>query len=244
MRKIDLAIRGGGVKVTAIGVLKAFEEEGIKATTFSGSSMSAIIATLAALGTPADEILYLFKKFVVVYSKANRLEGGKGSCIIEETVNEQCGYKTFKDVDRPLFIVANQGGLWDTKLFLFSKETTPNVTLGEACRASSSFPIAYERYKLKIGSETKKFYDGGMARNPWIPEGSNNLSVLCTFRKNKVNLKSRYKEAWMIPEEQADFIIQPYVGKMGTFGTPDDIQLAATLGYIEAKKRMAELMEC
>lgn len=241
MKKVHLGIRGGGVKTPAIGVMKAFEESNIEIASYSGASIGAVLATLGALETPSDEVLHLVKKFVSEYSAANRLKGGKGSYIIEETVNKQCNYMRFRDLQKPLFITANMGGLWNTKMFIFSKETTPDVTLGEACRASSSFPIAYERYSLNIGQDKIKFFDGGMVRNPFIPDTSD-VTVLATFRKSKTNTKSRYRGAWMLPEEQADFVIKPYLAKMGSFGTPDDIQMSSELGYYETIKRLDGLL--
>lgn len=77
MKKIFFAIRGGGVKTPAIGVMKAFEENSISIAAYSGTSIGAILATLGAVETPPDEILYLVKKFVTDYSEANRLRGGK-----------------------------------------------------------------------------------------------------------------------------------------------------------------------
>ncbi len=242
MKNVHLGIRGGGVKTPGIGVMKAFAENNIEIKSYSGASIGAVLATLGAVNTPPDEILYLVKKFVVAYSDASIVRGGKGSYIIEETVNKQCKNLCFKDLKKPLFITANKGGIWNTKMFLFSKETTPTVTLGEACRASCSFPFLYERYSLKIGEDKVKFFDGGMVSNPWIP-CTQNVTVLATFRRNKTNMKSRYKEAWMLSEEQADFVIKPYLGKIGSLGTPDDIQMTSDLGYYETLRNLDSLLE-
>lgn len=245
MKKINLCTRGGGVKSgTAIGVLYAFREAGIEISRFSGTSIGAVIMTLAALETPVEEIYRLLKKYVVEYSNASRFQGGKGSAIIESSINEQCNYRKFKDIDKPLYIPANIGGLWNTKAFVFSQETTPDVTVGEACRASCSFPIMYEHYNVQISGEKVKCWDGGMVMNPYIPNKSDNeISVVVSFRKNKANMKSRYVKAWLLPEKQADLLIKPYVGQMGTVGTPDDIELATLLGYRETKKHMKTLKE-
>lgn len=247
MKKVTLAIRGGGVKTPAIGVLQAFEESHIEVARVSGTSMGAVIATLVAVDTPADEIDYLFKKYVVDYSNACILTGGKGSQIIEDTVNEQCNFLKLKDIKKPLYIAANQGGLWNTRPFIFSKETTPEVTVGEACRASCSFPFLYERYGIKIAGKKIKFFDGGMAMNPYIPEKEGDtVSVLSTFQKSKDNMKSRYKNAWLLPEEEADFLIKPYIGKMGSLGTEKDIELSRLLGYretMEQKENLLKLLE-
>lgn len=239
MKKINLAIRGGGVKVPAIGVMKALEEEKVEISTYSGTSIGAIIATLGATGTSADEILEQVKNFVIQYSEASRLKGGKGSQIIEDTVDNYCGNIKFKDLSKELYIAANQGSLLFPKEFVFSKKTTPEVSLGEACRASCSFPVAYEHYHMQINGKNYKFWDGGMCTNPVIP--SDGFTVLATFKKQKENLNSRYVNAWKLPETQADFVVKPKV-YMGTLGTPEDIILASASGYAEAKDKMEELL--
>lgn len=239
MKKINLAIRGGGVKVPAIGVMKALEEEKVEISTYSGTSIGAIIATLGATGTSADEILEQVKNFVIQYSEASHLKGGKGSQIIEDTINNYCGNIKFKDLSKELYIAANQGSLLFPKEFVFSKKTTPEVSLGEACRASCSFPVAYEHYHMQINGKNYKFWDGGMCTNPVIP--SDGFTVLATFKKQKENLNSRYVNAWKLPETQADFVVKPKV-YMGTFGTPEDIILASASGYAEAKDKMEELL--
>ena len=179
------------------------------------------------------------KNFVIQYSEASRLKGGKGSQIIEDTVDNYCGNIKFKDLSKELYIAANQGSLLFPKEFVFSKKTTPEVSLGEACRASCSFPVAYEHYHMQINGKNYKFWDGGMCTNPVIP--SDGFTVLATFKKQKENLNSRYVNAWKLPETQADFVVKPKV-YMGTFGTPEDIILASASGYAEAKDKMEELL--
>lgn len=240
MKKINIAIRGGGVKVPAVGVLKVLEEENIIINCYSGTNIGAIIATLAAVNASANEIEKLLKEFVVIYSNESRLKCGKGSKVIESTVNGYCNNMRFKDLEKELVIAANKGGFLHPKIFAFSKETTPNVTLGEACRASCSFPIVYEHYHMRINGKKHKFWDGGMIANPILPkEGFN---IVCSFKKYKTNWNSRYINAWKKPEEQADFLIKPYVGNIGMFGTPQDIEETSQLGYVEAKKQMKQLL--
>ena len=65
MKKIILAIRGGGVKVPSIGVMKAMEEERIEISAYSGTSIGAIIATLGAIGATSNEILTQVQKYVL-----------------------------------------------------------------------------------------------------------------------------------------------------------------------------------
>lgn len=246
MKKVIFCIRGGGVKAgSSVGAMKVLEENKIEISEFSGTSIGGIVAALAAIGTPTTEILDLLKQWVVIFSESNRLAEGKGSSIIEEAMNKQCEYRKFKDVETPLYIAANCGGLWNTKPFIFNKWNSPDVTLGEACRASSSFPICYERYNLVVNGKRMRFWDGGMAMNPFLPDAGygEKVRICSSFRKNKVNYMSRYKWAWMAPENNAEITLLPYVGKMGSFGTPQDIELAYIAGYNETQKRIGEILE-
>lgn len=231
MKKAVICSRGGGVKsATAIGALLALKEANIEISKYSGTSIGAVIMSLAASGIPEEKVHQLFLEYVEIYSNASRTRGGKGSLVIEQTVNEKCRGLRFKDLDKPLYISANAGGLWFTRPFVFCKETTPEVTLGEACRASSSFPIVYEHYKMD--SLEEKFWDGGMAINPFVPPITDEeRSIVVSFRKKKINYKTRYLKAWLEPEKKCDILIKPYVGEMGTLGDRRDIEHACLCGY-------------
>lgn len=235
--KISLCIRGGGVKsAVAVGVLKAMEESGIEIAGFSGTSIGSVIAALAAYGKTSDEICSLLKKYVILYSNATRIRGGDGeSSIIENTINNECNNITFSELDNNLFITANSGGLLRTMLFVFSKETTPNITLGQACRASCSFPGLFRRCKIIVNGKKKHFLDGGMILNPYIPpKEENRTSVFLSFKTPSDTRKSYYSTARLQPEKNADRIIKPYVGFMKTLGDTDDVTMAMRLGYCEA----------
>ena len=55
---IGLALSGGGVKgATHIGVLQALEENEVKISTISGTSIGSIVASLYAMGYTTDEML-------------------------------------------------------------------------------------------------------------------------------------------------------------------------------------------
>ena len=61
--KLGLCLAGGGIKGAAhIGVLKAFEERGIKIDMISGASSGSIVATLFAVGYNTSEIYNFFKR--------------------------------------------------------------------------------------------------------------------------------------------------------------------------------------
>lgn len=244
--KMTLCIRGGGVKsAVAVGVLKILEESsGIEIAGFSGTSIGSVIAALAAAGKKSEDILEFLKENVTLFSNTTRIRGGNGdSIVIEKAIDNELNNITFSELHNNLFVTANSGGLLRTKLFVFSKETTPNITLGQACRASCSFPGLFRRCKIKVNDKIMYFFDGGMVSNPYIPEINDTKSVLVSFTKGKTKSYSYYRKAFLMSEEKADIIIKPHVGNLGTLGTQNDINTAFIIGYININARNYFLQE-
>ena len=227
MIRVSLGIRGGGVKSAAsIGVLSALEEKGIKISEITGDSMGAVIAALYATGNNVERIMELFMEYSTIFSNATRLREGTGSEIIEKRINLDCKNKKMGDTDIPLTISANVGGLLCPKPYYFTSETTPCVPLGVACRASSSFPFLYEHYKYG----KQKFWDGGMVANPPIPQKSEDtIFILSSFAIKKK--RKLYRKGMKEAEREADIILRPNLLEMKTLGNPEDVKLAAKLGY-------------
>lgn len=246
MKKLQLGIRGGGVKsLTSIGVLEALCEYDIKVSEISGTSIGSVVASLFGVGKTPEEIFKLFKESLVeLYTSATRIKGGKGSSVIEQSVNAICDNKTLGDTEIPIIISSNIGGFIYTCPFIFSQLHTPDVTLGSACRASSSFPFLYERYSSIVNGRKLKFYDGGMVANPAVPiKNEEEIFVLSTFQKKKENTRSMYANAWMRPEKYADVIIKPSIANLKTLGKPADVETAFMLGYSAAKKKIKQIKE-
>lgn len=126
MAKLGLALSGGGAKGAAhIGVLQAFEEEGISIDYISGTSSGSIVSCLYACGYTPYEILSMFKvycKFMADYDKSipfklgSMLFSGKINIKgfakgdnLEATVYKYCKLKkitNISDVKMPLAIPA------------------------------------------------------------------------------------------------------------------------------------------
>ncbi len=70
MNSVGLACTGGGTKALSnLGVIKAFEELGIKISAISGTSIGSCIAVLYAVGYSVDEILEQMKYYTIQYPK-------------------------------------------------------------------------------------------------------------------------------------------------------------------------------
>ncbi len=248
---VFLAIRGGGIKsASAIGILKFLEEENIEIKAVSGASLGSIIAALIADGYDAKTILDLFLKYNKVFTKAAKVLGGRGSIIVEETMNKVLGHKDFNDLEKPLYINASTGNKpSNVEAVSFNSQKTPDVNVGIACRASSSIPIIYGPYKVKTKDQTVTFWDGGYSGgNPLIP--STDLPVLyCNFttaltRKNEKNPVKNWHLTPIYSEMTANFVVKPDLNKIGMFdgilGTKKDMIEAAHRGYKAAKTTLSK----
>ena len=120
--KIGLALSGGGVKgATHIGVLQALEENEVKISTISGTSIGSIVASLYAMGYTTDEMLKLFKyfaktilktdpKYLISNIRTKRSILGEGIIsgqAIEDAINECAKLKNIKyikDIAMPIAI--------------------------------------------------------------------------------------------------------------------------------------------
>ena len=184
--KIGLALSGGGVKGAAhIGVLKALEENNIKASVIAGTSIGSIVASLYAMGYTSDEMLKLFQYFSksilkadprYLFSNIRTTKSILGNGLISgeaiEEIMKECarlkGYKYIKDIPMPISIPTVD--IKTRKKYVFTNKKIDedcyisNIEIGKAVRASCSYPGLF----APLEYEGKIFVDGGVLNN--IPE--------------------------------------------------------------------------
>ncbi|MCI9177308.1 MAG: hypothetical protein HFJ28_01730 [Clostridia bacterium] len=120
--KIGLALSGGGVKGAGhIGAIKALEENNIKISAVSGTSIGSIVASLYAMGYNADEMIKLFHyfaknmlktdpKYFVSNIRSTKSLFGSGMIsgeAIEEAINECAklkGISNIQEIKMPIAI--------------------------------------------------------------------------------------------------------------------------------------------
>lgn len=192
--KLGICLSGGGVKGAAhIGVLKAFEEEGVTFDYLSGTSSGSIVATLAAVGYHPEEIYKLFKQYCkkIKYVELNKIVKGITGLIFErkiaidglnsgeqikEIIEEACykkGIKNIKEIKKNLIIPSVD--LYNGKVYIFSSkinrstysnelEYVYDIPIGTAVQASCSYPGIFSPCQYK----KTKLIDGGIRENiPW-----------------------------------------------------------------------------
>lgn len=194
MNNIGICFAGGGVKgVAHIGVLKAFEEEGVNFEYISGTSSGSIVATLYACGYSAEEIYKLFKKyckqikyvdginiiktiFGLIFERKIIIDGLTNGNKIKKIVDIACrekGIRNINQIQKNLIIPTVD--LYDGKLYVFSSKSNRTVysnnikyiyecEIGKIVQASCSYPGIFSPCKYK----NTKLIDGGIRENvPW-----------------------------------------------------------------------------
>lgn len=193
----NLAVEGGGVKGVAYpGALQVLESNGVlpKIEKVAGTSAGSIVAALIALGyTPMEmQALMLdldFRQFEDgsplggperFFRKFGWFEGDYFLEWMQCRVNEKTGNPnaTFADLRadpakyNDLYVLSTD--LSRRRSQVFSYETSPDLPVAEAVRASMSIPLFFEAYSIdddlfgSIGERGQKqdlFVDGGVLDN-------------------------------------------------------------------------------
>lgn len=194
MDNLGICFAGGGVKGAAhIGVLKAFEEEGINFEYISGTSSGSIVAALYACGYSSEEIYKLFKRyckqikyvdginiiktiFGLIFKRKIIIDGLTNGNKIQKIIDVACkekGISNINQIKKNLIIPAVD--LYDGKLYAFSSKNNRTIysnnikyiydcEIGKIVQASCSYPGIFSPCKYK----NTKLIDGGIRENvPW-----------------------------------------------------------------------------
>lgn len=185
--ELALVLSGGGAKgAFHLGALKFFEEENIKISAYSGTSIGSIISCSHASGVKAADILEIFKsKEIKKVIKFNYFK--KALMKIDATQNivkDLFPIQNIEDIKKPVFI--NAYDIKNKQMHYFSKGNIIDL-----CTASSALvpffkPIKYHGMTL---------IDGGLIDNipvkPFINQDYKILSidVMPRYKKtDKINL--------------------------------------------------------
>lgn len=247
---VILLIRGGGVKsASAIGTIKALEDNNIPIVAVSGTSIGAIPAALLACGYKSDEILNIFIEYNNKLRKSSELMGGRGSVEIEINMYKLIGNMSFSSTRIPCYINATDGTLIHGEPFVFCNEVTPNYPLAKACRASASFPFFYKPFKTIINGNEFSFIDGGVTENTFIPDDKKHIIICTSFRseREKRILNKKRLHHWektpYVAEKYADISLIPELENMNTTGSENDILKAYYLGYETTNSIIEKLLK-
>lgn len=190
--RIGLALGGGAAKGLAhIGVLKAFEEEGVRIACISGTSIGALVASYYAFGKPVDEIMAigqnLHLKKVMNFTLKKR--GFFSTDGIREMIERDLGKVRIEDALIPLAICTTD--IVTGEQVIFQKGD-----LASAVCASVAVPGLF----VPVQIDNRLLVDGGIVENvPVSPLEKMGAGILVAIDLNGVK---RYPE----PDDVMDVI--------------------------------------
>ena len=153
--KIGLTISGGGTRGFAgIGVIKAFEENGIKFDFVSGTSVGSFVASAYACGKSANEMI----EFAKTVKKNDLIKGilpfGNDSANIENLAKRLIGDVEFKNLKIPFKCVA-------VDLYTGNEMVLEQGSVAKAVSASCAVPFVFK----PVAMDDKSLVDGGLLNN-------------------------------------------------------------------------------
>ena len=276
--KIGIALSGGGIRGLAhAGVLKALKENGINIDIIGGTSAGSMVASLYAIGYEPDEICECFKEnsnkiigsknfniFSGIKSFMNRNTSGlKKGENIEKVFNMLAKNKnidTISNIKMPIVIPTVD--IKDSKEYVFTnniplnendsyKKYITEIGVGEAVRASSSFPAVFNLCNI----QKHAFIDGGALDNVPVEEvrkqGADKVLAV-KFEEDKIDENSNMMDIVMktidimgsnIAQknlEKSDYVLKINTGKIGLLDGKN-IEKCFYYGYEAVNNNIAQI---
>ncbi len=207
----NLVFAGGGVKSYAyLGALKVLEENGTLANieNVAGSSAGSLYAIFVGLNFSVQEIQQAIdaldtSKEIATSSQYERMErfftkyglytGDQNVEILSQIIEKKTGCRdiTFRDIHDTASVNDYKNmymttvDLSENKLIILSYETTPDMKLVDAVRASASYPIMYTPF---IDQESHYYVDGGLLNNYPINLFSQEIENTCIYNPETLGI--------------------------------------------------------
>lgn len=244
--RLGVALGSGGAKGAAlVGMLKAFEEAGVKFDIVAGTSIGSIVGGFLSLGYNSTDMLGLVKQYGMTDPKKLLIYKVKGASL-DKMLAEMLGEKGFNETLLPFCAVAtdiNSGEEVDIR----------SGSLSVAMAASSAIPPMFK----PVGRKNRKLVDGAFVNA--VPADvvkkmgadvviSLNLTHVATNSVGKATLDAMYpgngvKEGDRLHqmEEYSDYVLTP---DLTAFNTSDvgAFEQMYSIGYRTAKEKMPEIL--
>ena len=155
--RIGVALGGGAARgIAHIGVLQAFEEDGVDISYISGTSIGALVASYYAFGKSIEEIKAVGKEldFTSVIGLSLQKKGLFSTRAMEKMIVKDLGEVNIEDANIPLAICA-------TDISTGEQVVLKQGNLAKAVCASAAVPGVF--VPVEIGGRT--LVDGGISEN-------------------------------------------------------------------------------
>ena len=181
MKKIGISLSGGGSRgIVHIGILKAFDEAGIKISMMSGASAGAIVGLFYCSGYSPDNIMEIIRetKLIKYVRPAISLQGLLRLESIIEIFNKYIRHDSFEALKIPLIVSATNVNKGTNALF-------SDGSLIRSVLASCAVPVIFK--PIKIGDDS--YIDGGVLNNLPVEPLIGQCDVIVASNCNPVSEK-------------------------------------------------------
>lgn len=156
IKKIGLALGGGGARgFSYIGVMRAFEEAGIKFDYIAGTSIGSIFGAMLAYGKSSDELEQIAKTIKVKDIRKSKIPLVPSSTeAIEELIKSVVGDINIEDLSIPFCAVA-------VDMLTGQEIILTKGNLAKSLAGSCAVPAVFQAVEF----EDKLLFDGGLQNN-------------------------------------------------------------------------------
>lgn len=229
--QVGLALSGGAARgIAHLGVLKAFDEIGIKVDIISGVSSGAIAGVFYAAGFSPEEILQLVKE-LRIYRIMRPAFGQIG--ILHQDEVEKLYIKhlgadaTFEELKIPVIISATEMNEGVTAYFSSGNLIKPLI-------ASSAVPVLYR----PVAYNGMLLNDGGLLNNMPIDPLEGNCDIKIGVHTNPVNHQARITTLRSMIERTVHLAInnnvKPRIPQCDFFIEPQDLKYYRLMSFSKA----------
>ena len=182
-KNINLVLSGtGALYPVHVGAVCALKDMGYNIKAIAGTSGGAIVATAVAGGVSRDKLQRRFIDFNpwnFLFQDGNIFSKGWGiysNEVLIRIMSRLGGDTTFAECTIPTTFVATRiSPTYGT--VIFSKETTPDLTLGEACRISSNIPILFKAIPFKGNLLIDGMFSDNLHIKPFEDDFENTIAI-------------------------------------------------------------------
>lgn len=249
-KKVGLAFGGGGARGFAlIGVVRAFEEEGIKFDYIAGTSIGSIVGAMLAYGLTSYEMEKVATVLRVKDIKKSKIPlVPSPTDAVEKIITDTVGDINIEDLKTPFCAVA-------VDVLTGNEVDITSGNLSKALAGSSAIPTVFEPVQF----EDKLLFDGGLQNtipadvlrkfgcdavvsidiNSTRGGGTKSTKYLDTIMASiDIMMKSNAIKGYL----NSDIIVKPDLARFSAFKT-DGMYEMIEEGYKATKEMMPEIKE-